>query len=105
MGKNESHKTGLGRALVKQHNKMVQQTKDKNRFYKKKFLESFTEVSDIDAILEQSEEPQQPNFVPDGAAAPSLVINLWVSVCPSNFSTVWMQKSITEKKQFLWHTF
>ncbi|KAL4389996.1 hypothetical protein HN51_010932 [Arachis hypogaea] len=81
MGKNDSQKTGLGRALVKHHNKMVQQTKDKNRFYKKKFLESFTEVSDIEAILEQSEELleqelEEPTFLPDRTAAPALVINL-----------------------------
>ncbi|KAK7263480.1 hypothetical protein RJT34_31071 [Clitoria ternatea] len=76
MGKNESQKTGLGRALVKQHNQMVQQTKDKNRFYKKKFLESFTEVSDIDAIVEQSDEPL-PDHLRSVAASPSsLRINL-----------------------------
>ncbi|MED6119382.1 hypothetical protein PIB30_011185 [Stylosanthes scabra] len=82
MGKNDSQKTGLGRALVKHHNKMVQQTKDKNRFYNKKFLESFTEVSDIEAILEQSEELleeeelEELTSLPDRTAAPALVINL-----------------------------
>lgn len=55
MGKNP--KTELGRALVRQHNQMVQQTKEKGRIYRKKFLESYTEVSDIDAILEQADEP------------------------------------------------
>ncbi|KAF2290124.1 hypothetical protein GH714_002806 [Hevea brasiliensis] len=57
MGKNE--KTGLGRALVKHHNQMIQQSKEKGRFYKalhKKVLESVTEVSDIDAVIEQAEE-------------------------------------------------
>ena len=46
MGKkqNDIQKTGLGRALL-------------SRFYRKKFLESFTEVSDIDAVVEQSLEP------------------------------------------------
>nr|KYP39068.1 Large subunit GTPase 1 [Cajanus cajan] len=59
MGKkqNESQKTGLGRALVRQHNHMIQQSKEKSRFYRKKVLESYTEVSDIDAIIEQSNEP------------------------------------------------
>ncbi|XWS52781.1 hypothetical protein CRYUN_Cryun11dG0101800 [Craigia yunnanensis] len=60
MGKNE--KTGLGRALVKHHNLMIQQTKEKGRFYKsqhKKVLESVTEVSDIDAVIEQAEEADQ----------------------------------------------
>lgn len=57
MGKNE--KTGLGRALVKHHNQMVQQTKEKGRFYKthnKKGLISVTDVSDIDAVIEEAEE-------------------------------------------------
>ncbi|XP_027346461.1 GTPase LSG1-2-like [Abrus precatorius] len=72
MGKNQDQKTGLGRALVKQHNQMVQQSKEKNRFYKKKFLESFTEVSDIDAVIEQTVDS-----LPDrSAATPSLLINL-----------------------------
>ncbi|RDY04825.1 GTPase LSG1-2 [Mucuna pruriens] len=73
MGKkqSESQKTGLGRALVKQHNQLVQQSKDKSRFYKKKFLESFTEVSDIDAVVEESLEP-----LPDRAAASTALISL-----------------------------
>lgn len=57
MGKNE--KTGLGRALVKHHNQMIQQSKEKGRFYTalhKKVLESVTEVSDIDAVIEQAED-------------------------------------------------
>ncbi|KAL5130555.1 GTPase LSG1-2 [Glycine soja] len=71
MGKkqNEIQKTGLGRALVKQHNQMIQQSKDKSRFYRKKFLESFTEVSDIDAVVEQSLEP-----LPELAAAASTTL-------------------------------
>ncbi|KAK9734625.1 hypothetical protein RND81_04G152900 [Saponaria officinalis] len=57
MGKGE--KTGLGRALVKQHNNMLQQNKEKGRIYKthnNKVLTSITEVSDIDAVLEQAAE-------------------------------------------------
>lgn len=57
MGKGE--KTGLGRALVKHHNQMVQQAKEKGSFYKthnKKALTSITDVSDIDAVIEQAEE-------------------------------------------------
>ena len=57
MGKNQ--KTGVGRALVKQHN---QQSKENGRLQKKNVLESFTEISDIDAIIEQAEHPQQPLF-------------------------------------------
>ncbi|KAH8499359.1 hypothetical protein H0E87_018036 [Populus deltoides] len=57
MGKNE--KTGLGRALVKHHNQKIQESKEKGRFYKsqhKKVLESFTDVTEIDAVMEQVEE-------------------------------------------------
>ncbi|KAA0044245.1 hypothetical protein IC582_019648 [Cucumis melo] len=72
MGKND--KMGLGRALVKQHNQMIQQSKEKGRFYKsqqKKVLESVTEVSDIDAVIQQADEAERlfsinnptPNFL------------------------------------------
>ncbi|KAG6762054.1 hypothetical protein POTOM_032539 [Populus tomentosa] len=57
MGKNE--KTRLGRALVKHHNQMIQESKEKGQFYKsqhKKVLESFTDVTEIDAVMEQVEE-------------------------------------------------
>ncbi|GLT77722.1 hypothetical protein SLA2020_492830 [Shorea laevis] len=57
MGKNE--KTGLGRTLVKHHNQLIQQAKEKGRFYKsqqKKVLESVTDISDVDAVIQQAEE-------------------------------------------------
>ncbi|KAL6966727.1 GTPase LSG1-2 [Sarracenia purpurea var. burkii] len=57
MGKNE--KTALGRALVRHHNQMIQQSKEKGQFYKnqqKKVLESVTDISDIDAVIEQADE-------------------------------------------------
>ncbi|ESQ36045.1 hypothetical protein EUTSA_v10007194mg [Eutrema salsugineum] len=60
MGKTE--KTTLGRSLVKHHNHMIQESKDKGKYYKnlqKKVLESVTEVSDIDAIIEQAEEAER----------------------------------------------
>ncbi|KAL6007217.1 hypothetical protein ACLOJK_032713 [Asimina triloba] len=60
MGKKE--KSGdLGRALVKHHNQMVQQSKEKGRFYSKqhkRVLESVTEVGDIEAVVEQAEEAE-----------------------------------------------
>ena len=77
MGKNE--KTGLGRALVRQHNQMIQQSKEKGYFYRnqhKKVLESVTEVSDIDAIIEQADEADRL-FTQDHPA-PNLLINLSV---------------------------
>ncbi|KAK7261155.1 hypothetical protein RIF29_27460 [Crotalaria pallida] len=75
MGKNQ--KSGLGRSLVKQHNQMIQQSKEKGySFNKKKVLESFTEISDIDAIIEQSEHPAQPFFPVDHSPSKRLLINL-----------------------------
>ncbi|KAL3828627.1 hypothetical protein ACJIZ3_017429 [Penstemon smallii] len=55
----KGEKSGLGRALVKHHNHMIQQSKEKGRFYRsqqKKVLESVTEVSDIDAVMQQADE-------------------------------------------------
>ncbi|KAL9258040.1 GTPase LSG1-2-like protein [Drosera capensis] len=61
MGKNE--KTGLGRALVKHHNQMVQQSKEKGSIYRssnrKNVLESVTDVNDIDAVIEHAEEEER----------------------------------------------
>lgn len=57
MGKGE--KSSLGRALVKHHNQMIQQSKEKGRFYRshnKKVLESVTEVTDLEAVIEQTDE-------------------------------------------------
>ena len=75
MVKNE--KSGLGRALVKHHNSMIQQSKEKGRFYKSqhnKVLESVTEVSDIDAVIEQAEEADQ--LFSTQRPTPNLLINL-----------------------------
>ncbi|KAK4255302.1 hypothetical protein QN277_008317 [Acacia crassicarpa] len=75
MGKNQ--KSELGRALVRQHNQMVQQSKEKGRFYRnqqKKILESVTEVTDIDAIIEQADEAERL-FVAN-QSAPDLPIRL-----------------------------
>lgn len=71
MGKNE--KTGLGRALVKHHNQMVQQTKEKGKYYKslhKKVLESITDVKDIEAVIQQAEEADYRD------PSPNVLINL-----------------------------
>lgn len=76
MGKNE--KTSLGRALVKHHNHAIQETKDKGKHYKsqnKKVLESVTEVSDIDAIIEQAEEAERLYAIHHESATP-LPINM-----------------------------
>ncbi|KFK33535.1 hypothetical protein AALP_AA5G026000 [Arabis alpina] len=55
MGKNKK-KTSLGRALVKHHNQTIHETNEKS-----KVLESVTEVSDIDAIIEKADEADR-NF-------------------------------------------
>lgn len=57
MGKGE--KSEIGRALVKHHNQMIQESKEKGKFYRKqqkKFLESVTNVTDIEAVIEQADE-------------------------------------------------
>ncbi|XP_026425549.1 GTPase LSG1-2-like [Papaver somniferum] len=75
MGKNE--KTSLGRALVKHHNQMVQQIKEKGRYYRKqenKVLESVTEVTDIDAIIEKAEEAER--LYTHDNPTPKFLINL-----------------------------
>ena len=86
MGKNE--KTGLGRALVKQHNHMIQDSKEKGRFYRnhnKKVLESVTEVSDIDAIIERSDadadaDAESDRLFSSNFPAPNLPITLSVPI-------------------------
>ncbi|KAG5023129.1 hypothetical protein JHK85_019471 [Glycine max] len=85
MGKkqNEIQKIGLGRAQVKQHNQMIQQGKDKSRFYRKKFLESFTEVFDINVVVKQSLEPL-PELAP---AISTTLISLEPSSVPDETTT------------------
>ncbi|KAH0455583.1 hypothetical protein IEQ34_015615 [Dendrobium chrysotoxum] len=59
MGGSKDKSGGLGRALVRKHNQMVQQSKEKGhalRLQQRKFLESVTDISDIDAVVEQAEE-------------------------------------------------
>ncbi|XP_047971696.1 GTPase LSG1-1-like isoform X1 [Salvia hispanica] len=55
----KGEKIVLGRALVKHHNQMIRETKEKGKLYRsqhKKVLESVTEVSDIEAVIEQADE-------------------------------------------------
>lgn len=78
MGKSE--KTGLGRTLVKHHNNMIQQSKDKGKIYmnqQKKVLESVTEVNDIDAVIQQADEAER--LFSDEHPAVTLRIDLYVS--------------------------
>ncbi|CAK9311761.1 unnamed protein product [Citrullus colocynthis] len=75
MGKND--KMGLGRALVKQHNQMIQQSEEKGRIYRsqqKKVLESVTEVSDMDAVIQQADEVERLFSIDN--PTPNFLINL-----------------------------
>lgn len=77
MGKND--KSTLGRALVKHHNQMIQETKEKGRFYRnqhKKVLESVTDVTDIDAVIQHAEESEE--LFPADLLAPNMPISLYV---------------------------
>lgn len=79
MGKNG--KSELGRALVRQHNQMIQQSKEKGRFYRnqhKKVLESVTEVTDIDAIIQQEDDEADRIFITNNTPTPHLPIRLYV---------------------------
>ncbi|KAF6139258.1 hypothetical protein GIB67_021468 [Kingdonia uniflora] len=73
----KNDKTGLGRALVKHHNHMILETKEKGRAYRnqeKKILESVTEITDIDAIIEQAEEADR--LFSTDHPPPNILINL-----------------------------
>ncbi|PKA50884.1 large subunit GTPase 1 [Apostasia shenzhenica] len=59
MGGKKAKSEGPGRALVRKHNQMVQESKEKGRalyLQQRKVLESVTDISDIDAVVEQAEE-------------------------------------------------
>ncbi|XP_057955026.1 GTPase LSG1-2 [Malania oleifera] len=85
MGKNE--KAELGRALVRHHNQMIQQSKDKNFSYRnqqKKVLESVTDVSDIDAVIQQAEEAER--LFSFDHPTPNVLINLDTSSSTSDLT-------------------
>ncbi|KAJ9542750.1 hypothetical protein OSB04_029256 [Centaurea solstitialis] len=76
MGKND--KAGLGRALVKHHNHMIQESKEKGQLYykqHKKVLESVTDVNDIDAVIQQADEAVRL-FSTDNPTAVDTLIDL-----------------------------
>ncbi|XP_071706686.1 GTPase LSG1-2-like [Rutidosis leptorrhynchoides] len=76
MGKND--KSGLGRALVKHHNHMIQESKEKGQLYykqHKKVLESITDVADIDAVIQQADEAVRL-FSADNPTAVNTLIDL-----------------------------
>lgn len=78
---------GLGRALVRKHNQMVQQSKEKGqalRHQQRKVLESVTEISDIDAVVDQAEEAAL--LYSAEHPSPTLRINLYVGLSRSFFT-------------------
>ncbi|KAI8525865.1 hypothetical protein RHMOL_Rhmol13G0264200 [Rhododendron molle] len=96
MGKND--KAALGRALVKHHNQMVQQSKEKGRFYRnqqRKVLESITDVNDIDAVIEQADEAARL------FSADNPVPNLLVDPPPWNAKMTVEELDANETRAFL----
>ncbi|XP_077226284.1 P-loop containing nucleoside triphosphate hydrolases superfamily protein [Tasmannia lanceolata] len=75
MGKREES-GGVGRALVRHHNHMVQESKEKGRFFnrQRRILESVTEIGDIEAVIEQAEEADRVYSLDN--PRPNLLINL-----------------------------
>lgn len=79
MGGKKGGSDGLGRALIKQHNQMVRQSKEKGRALRleqRRVLESVTEVSDIDSILEKAAEADRVYSFDN--PSPHVLINLYV---------------------------
>lgn len=69
--------SSLGRALVRQHNQKLQQSKDKGailRNLNKKVLTSYTETTDIEAVIEQAEEAARIHSLSN--PAPTLSIDI-----------------------------
>jgi large subunit GTPase 1 len=106
MGKSE--KTGIGRALVKKHNHLIQQSKEKGRFYytqHKKILESITDVNDIDAVIEQAaaeEEEEEHNRLRDSAAASDNPnSNPLINLDPSSSMTMEERRKIQKQEEAL----
>ncbi|KAF8395472.1 hypothetical protein HHK36_019418 [Tetracentron sinense] len=98
MGKNE--KTTLGRTLVKHHNQMIQQSKEKGHFYwnqHKRVLESITDVNDIDAVIQQAEEAELLYSVDN--PVPNLLINLDKSSSTSNMTPEEMKEQRKKEEE------
>lgn len=77
MGGNKNKSEGLGRALIRQHNQQVQQSQDRSKALRQqqRILESVTEVTDIEAVIEQAEEADR--IYSSSNPVPNLLINLY----------------------------
>lgn len=59
MGGKKERAEGLGRALIKQQNRMALEAKEKGRalhLQNRKVLESYTEIDEIEAIIDKSDD-------------------------------------------------
>ncbi|XP_078177866.1 GTPase LSG1-2-like [Carex rostrata] len=61
MGGKKERAEGLGRALIKQHNRMALEAQEKGRaihLQNRKVLESYTEIDEIDAIIDNTDDAE-----------------------------------------------
>lgn len=101
MGKND--KSSLGRALVKHHNHMIQESKEKGQVYykqHKKVLESITDVNDIDAVIQQHDEAARL-FPADNPAAGVTLIDLESSSSTSEILNTEQRRELQKKEEAL----
>ncbi|XP_023760822.1 GTPase LSG1-1 [Lactuca sativa] len=101
MGK--SDKSALGRALVKHHNHMIQESKEKGQVYykqHKKVLESITDVNDIDAVIQQADEAVRL-FSADNPTAVNTLIDLESSSSTSEILTTEQRRELQLKEEAL----
>lgn len=84
MGGKKNRTEGLGRALIKQQNRMAIEAREKGRaihLQNRKVLESYTEIDEIDAIIDKSDEASL--LLTGGAAAGAGPSDLLISVYAS----------------------
>jgi hypothetical protein len=81
MGGKKERAEGLGRALIKQQNRMALEAKEKGRalhLQNRKVLESYTEIDEIEAIIDKSDDASL--LLSGGAAAGAGPSDLLISV-------------------------
>lgn len=83
MGGKKDRQEGLGRALIKQQNRMVLEAKAKGHalhLQNRQVLESYTEINEIDAILENSDEASLHLTAASTAGPSDLLISVYVHI-------------------------
>lgn len=82
MGGKKERAEGLGRALIKQHNRMALEAQEKGRaihLQNRKVLESYTEIDEIDAIIDNTDDAELLSGGGASDAGPSdLLISVYV---------------------------